>query len=148
VKRDIILADAKPISIIIVTLLTKCYEGLADLGRIYSHPVELFLELASLLPHLVLKPEGQYWVGNPTVEGENFAEKWNYDNGERYRTFDVWCSKLLADMKMISESKELQEIEKRVREVFGIPAPTTDGSELPTTGYRAPPLVRPGRGLA
>jgi hypothetical protein len=148
VKRGVILADDKPISIIIVTLLTQCYEGFADLGRTYSHPVELLLELASLMPHLVLKLEGQYWVGNPTVEGENFAEKWNNDNGKRCRAFDAWCSKLIADMRMISESKELQEIAKRVREVFGIPAQTTDGSELTTTGYHAPPPVHPGRGLA
>lgn len=148
VRRGIIATDAKPISIIIVTLLTSCYEGLADLGRTYDHPVELLDELASLMPHLVLKLEDQYRVDNPTVEGENFAEKWNLDDGERYQAFVTWCRALSADLKTILALTEPQEISRRVREVFGIPAPTTNGTGLSSSGYRAPPPTRPGRGLA
>lgn len=148
VRRGIIAADAKPISIIVVTLLTSCYEGLADLGRAYDHPVELLDELASLMPHLVLKLEDQYRVDNPTVEGENFAEKWNLDDGERYQAFVTWCRALSADLKTILALTEPQEISRRVREVFGIPAPTTNGTGLSSSGYRAPPPTRPGRGLA
>lgn len=148
VRRGIILAEAKPISIVIVTLLTSCYEGLADLGRTYDHPVELLNELASLMPHLVLKLEGQYRVDNPTVEGENFAEKWNQDGGARYRAFVAWCSALSADLKTILALTEPREISNRVREVFGIPAPTADGTGLSSTVYPAPSAIRPGRGLA
>lgn len=148
VRRGIIPADAKPISIIIVTLLTSCYEGLADLGRTYDHPVQLLDELASLVPHLVLKLEDQYRVDNPTVEGENFAEKWNQDAGARHRAFVTWCKALSADLKTILALTEPQEISRRVREVFGIPAPTADGTGLLSTGYLAPPATRPGRGLA
>ncbi len=148
VRRGIISADAKPISIIIVTLLTSCYEGLADLGRTYDHPVELLSELASLMPHLVLKLEGQYRVDNPTVEGENFAEKWSQDGGERHRAFVAWCRSLSADLETILASTEPQDISTRVREAFGIPAPTTGGGGLSPIGYSAPPPTRPGRGLA
>ncbi|WP_240794563.1 nucleotidyltransferase [Azoarcus sp. DD4] len=148
VRRGIIAGEAKPISIIIVTLLTSCYEGLADLGRVYAHPVELLDDLASLLPHLVLKLEDQYRVDNATVEGENFAEKWNHDGGTRYRAFVAWCKALSADLKTILALTEPQEISTRVREVFGIPAPTTDGTGLSSARYPAPPPTRPGRGLA
>lgn len=148
VRRGIILAEAKPISIIIVTLLTSCYEGLADLGRVFNHPVELLDELATLIPHLVLKLEDEYRVDNPTVEGENFAEKWNLDMGDRYRAFVAWCRALSADLKTILALSDPQEISKRVREVFGIPAPTTDGTGLSYSRYPAPPPTRPGRGLA
>lgn len=148
VRRGIIASEVKPISIIIVTLLTSCYEGLADLGRVYAHPVELLDDLASLLPHLVLKLEDQYRVDNPTVEGENFAEKWNHDGGARYGAFVAWCKALSADLKTILALTEPQEISTRVREVFGIPAPTTDATGLSSARYPAPPPTRPGRGLA
>ncbi|TVT73197.1 MAG: nucleotidyltransferase [Denitromonas halophila] len=148
VRRGIIASEVKPISIIIVTLLTSCYEGLADLGRVYIHPVELLDDLASLLPHLVLRLEGQHRVDNPTVEGENFAEKWNHDGGARYRAFVAWCKALSADLKTILALTEPQEISTRVREVFGIPAPTTDGTDLSFARYHPPPPTPAGRGLA
>ena len=148
VRKGLITPEVKPISIIIVTLLTACYQGLADLGRTYNHPVELLDELASFMPHLVLKLEGQYRVDNPTVEGENFAERWNQDGGERHRAFVTWCRVLSADMKTILAATDPQEISKCVREAFGIPAPTTGGTGLSSSGYRAPPPTRPGRGLA
>lgn len=148
VRRGIIAADVKPISIIIVTLLTTCYDGLAELSRTFDHPVELLAELASLMPHLVLKLNGQYRVDNPTVEGENFAEKWNQDDGARYKAFTTWCGVLSADLKTVLALTKPQEISQRAREVFGIPAPTTDGTGLSSIGYRAPSATRPGRGLA
>lgn len=148
VRRGIISAEHKPISIIIVTLLTSCYEGLADLGRTFNHPVELLDELASLMPHLVLKLDGQYRVDNPTVEGENFAEKWNQDDGARYRAFVAWCTALSASLKTILAVTDPQEISKRTREAFGVPAPTSNGTGLSSAGYRPPPATVPGRGLA
>ncbi|HDO1355047.1 hypothetical protein ACK3Y0_06295 [Aeromonas caviae] len=148
VRRGIIEAESKPISIIIVTLLTSCYEGLADLNRTFEHPVELLDELASLMPHLILKLNGKYRVDNPTVEGENFAEKWNDDNGERYRAFVTWCDSLSADLTTILALTDPQAISNRVREVFGIPAQTGGGSDLPTIKAPAPRATPPSSGLA
>lgn len=132
VRRGIIDSKTKPISIIIVTLLTSCYEGLADLNRNFEHPVEVLDELTTFMPHLIQNVNGEYRVDNPTVEGENFAEKWNDDGGERYRAFTTWCTTLSADLKTIISLTDAKEISKRVREVFGIPAPTNDDTELPT----------------
>lgn len=148
VRRGIIEAASKPISIIIVTLLTTCYEGLADLNRSFEHPVELLDELAALMPHLILKLDGKYRVDNPTVEGENFAEKWNDDDGERYRSFMIWCETLSADLKTILALTDPQEISKRVREVFGIPAPSGGGNGLPTIQPPAPRATPASSGLA
>lgn len=119
VYRQKIDKDFKPISIIIVTLLTSCYAGLAELGRTYNHPVELLAELAELLPGMVLELDGKYRVDNPTVEGENFAEKWNQDDGERYEAFHTWCDILAADMRIILAATDPQEIRERVRSTFG-----------------------------
>lgn len=148
VRRGIIEAETKPISIIIVTLLTSCYEGLADLNRSFEHPIELLAELAALLPHLILRLDGKYRVDNPTVEGENFAEKWNDDDGERYRSFMIWCETLSADLKTILALTDPNAISKRVREVFGIPAPTHGGSSLPTLQPPAPRATPASSGLA
>lgn len=119
VHRQTIDKDFKPISIIIVTLLTSCYAGLAELGRTYNHPVELLAELADLLPGMILELDGKYRVDNPTVEGENFAEKWNQDDGERYEAFHTWCDILAADMRIILAATDPQEIRERVRSIFG-----------------------------
>lgn len=148
VRRNIIEAGTKPISIIIVTLLTTCYEGLADLNRSFEHAVELLVELAAFMPHLVLKLDGKYRVDNPTVEGENFAEKWNDDEGERHRAFMTWCDALSADLKTILALTEPQEISKRVREVFGIPAPSGGGNDLPSIQIPAPKATPASSGLA
>ncbi|TDO06264.1 nucleotidyltransferase [Halomonas ventosae] len=147
-RRGVIDAATKPISVIIVTLLTSCYEGLSDLNRSYEHPVELLDELATLMPHLVLKLGGKYRVDNPTVEGENFAEKWNDDGGERYKSFMAWASALSADLQTILSEKDPQAISKRVREVFGIPAPTDGGNGLTTIQPPAPRATPASRGLA
>ncbi len=148
IRRGIITKEFAPISIIIVTLLTQCYEGMAELGHTYGHPVELLAAITSLLPYLVLPSGGQYYVMNPTVEGENFAEKWNTDDGKRFHAFRTWCHSLDTDMKAILEEKDPRAIDKRVREVFGIPAPTSDGSSLSPTTFVAPPPTPAGRGLA
>lgn len=147
-RRGIIDAATKPISVIIVTLLTSCYEGLADLNRSFEHPVELLDELSTLMPHLVLELGGKYRVDNPTVEGENFAEKWNDDGGDRYKSFMAWTSALSADLQTILAEKDPQAISKRVREVFGIPAPTGGGNNLTTIQPSAPRKTPAGRGLA
>lgn len=147
-RRGVIDAATKPISVIIVTLLTSCYEGLADLGRSFEHPIELLDELATLMPHLVLKLDGKYRVDNPTVEGENFAEKWNDDDGERYKSFMTWTNALSADLQTILALKDPQAISRRVREVFGIPAPTGGGNGLTTIQPPAPRATPASHGLA
>lgn len=156
VYRQRIDKDFKPISIIIVTLLTSCYAGLAELGRTYNHPVELLVDLADLLPGMVLKLNGRYHVDNPTVEGENFAERWNMDEGERYQAFETWCDILAADMRTILAATDPQDIRERVRSVFGcggntsgsggLSGPGGSGNQQPTR--RPPPPPPKTTGLA
>ncbi|MCK7472156.1 MAG: hypothetical protein MZU95_16415 [Desulfomicrobium escambiense] len=54
--------------------------------------------------HMVA-PEDEYRVDNPTVDGENFAERWNDDNGSRYRAFRTWCNVLGADLRLILQER-------------------------------------------
>eukprot|EP01037_Dinobryon_pediforme_P031260 gene31260-35675_t len=89
VHRGLLASETQPISIILVTLLTTCYEGLADLiadgSRLpFVHVVDALIAVADLLPEMI--PQNRdygYYLSNPTVIDENFAESWNDDKGER-----------------------------------------------------------------
>ncbi|XLZ69749.1 nucleotidyltransferase [Massilia sp. SR12] len=155
VRRGLLTSETKPISVIIVTLLTQAYEGLADLNRTYSHPIQLLCDLAEMLPHMPEKHEGRYEIANPTVHGENFAEKWNEDDGKRARSFSQWCKLLATDMTAILEASDPVEIRKRVHQAFGTTGAdrgsgTTGGplGGLAASKPAAVSLVQPTRGLA
>ncbi|HJW56936.1 MAG TPA: nucleotidyltransferase [Burkholderiaceae bacterium] len=154
VRRNLVTSDTAPISVIIVTLLTQCYEGLADSQRQFDHPIELLLALAETIPHMIENSNGQYWIANPTVEGENFAERWNGDNGERYKSFRRWCQILTNDLLTILSATDPDTIRQRVQTVFGCTGADPDSGGVRTLGLLAPaqpksaPAARPGRGLA
>lgn len=137
VRRNHILKEFAPISIVIVTLLTRCYKGLADLGQQYTHPVELLVDLAKLMPQVqeADSNNGEYWVSNPTVHGENFAERWNTDNGKRKAAFDRWCDILISDLEKILDQDE-SNVGVSIREVFGCQGgtSTSPGSSTPGGG--------------
>ncbi|WP_423680478.1 nucleotidyltransferase domain-containing protein [Undibacterium sp. WLHG33] len=155
VRRGLITNETKPISVIIVTLLTQAYEGLADLNRTYSHPIELLCDLAEMLPNMPEKRDGRYEISNPTVHGENFAEKWNEDDGTRARTFLQWCKLLATDMTAILDASDPVEIRKRVHHAFGTNGADrssgASGGSLSGLAAAKPTtvtLVQPTRGLA
>jgi len=148
VYRQEIDKASQPISIILVTVVTICYDGLADLideGVLppFSHPVDALVAIADLLPELIVKYPGTgYQLANPTVVGENFAERWNDDEGERAQTFDVWCALLRADLERIAALTDPKEIEAETREVFGCHAssgPTGSGGSGGAGPYIAVP---------
>ncbi|WP_368639918.1 nucleotidyltransferase [Castellaniella ginsengisoli] len=125
IHRGYITEEAQPISIILVTLLTTCYEGLADLiadgtRQPFSHVVDALIALAELLPDMIPKyPELGYYLGNPTVIDENFAERWNLDNGERAKAFKTWCGLLHSDLVAIAALDDSEAMTKKTLEVFG-----------------------------
>ena len=144
--------EHKPISVIIVTLLTQCYEGLADIGATYLHPIQLLADLAELLPNMIEERGTEYWIANPTVEGENFAERWNQDDGERRAAFEKWCDLLIDDLKSILKETEDNKIQERVRRVFGCTGADTSNPK-PSAGLAPSAPTRvvpppPTRGLA
>ncbi|MDE1711992.1 hypothetical protein PWG14_04330 (plasmid) [Chromobacterium amazonense] len=150
VDRGELLAETKPISILIVTLLTQCYEGLADKGKTYHNHIELLSDLVDLMPYMVEIRAGMWWVENPTVAGENFAERWNTDSGERKCAFDQWCMQLQADLLEILQAEDKAALAERVRRAFGT---TSASAPTPPKGLasKAPSsvIVQPAKqGLA
>lgn len=151
VRRGNFDAELKPISVIIVTLLTQCYEGLADIAARHTHPIELLVDLAELMPGMIESRNGEYWIANPTVEGENFAEKWN-TNQDLKDVFDNWCKLLIDDLQSILSAPDELSLRERMRKVFGCSGATgtipPSGSGLapktPSRVYAVPPT----KGLA
>lgn len=161
VHRYEIDRDFQPISIILVTLVTTCYDGLADLidaGELppFAHPVDALIAIADLLPEMIPhNPDWGYQLANPTVVGENFAERWNDDDGERAQTFDAWCGLLRADLERIAALTDPKEIEAETRDVFGCHAESNpsgsggSGGSGPFISIPRPPSPAPSTpGLA
>lgn len=153
VRRNLVTCDVAPISVIISTLLTQCYEGMADGQRQYDHPIELLVALAEAMPYMVEIRDGDFWIANPTVDGENFAERWN-DDASRLEGFRLWCRLLVSDLFTILAADDPQTIQDRVQQVFGCTgASASQGPAKPlgllaVTKPSSTPAVKPGRGLA
>lgn len=152
VRRNYIEPELKPISIIIVTLLTQCYEGLVNNGATYNHPIKLLIDLVELMPHMIETRNNQLWVANPTVDGENFAEKWN-NNPKLQECFNKWATFLLEDLNTIMSNTDETSRRDYIKQIFGCttshtPTPTNSGGGLaprkPTQPHKAPPT----KGLA
>lgn len=153
VHRNYLTADAQPISIILVTLLTTCYEGLADLvddgaRPPFSHVVDALIALAELLPDMIpYYPNSGYHLANPTVVDENFAERWNTDEGERAEAFRTWCGLLQADLAAIAALDDPEEMTAKTLEVFGCTAASGpkggNGNSGPRITLPSPPPPAP-----
>ncbi|RFP13298.1 nucleotidyltransferase [Duganella sp. BJB488] len=155
VRRNLVSGEFKPISVIISTLLTQAYEGLADLGKTYNHPIELLCDLAQMLPSMPQMAGTDYVIANPTVEGENFAEKWNDDGGKRVLAFTLWSKLLIDDLTQILNATDLADVREKVHRAFGTTGADRGpgGSGSPVGGLAAArpstvTPVRPTRGLA
>ncbi len=113
---------AKPISVILVTLAAKAYDQIATSGAYTtSSAIEVALELVARMPQFITYGE-EIRVENPAmpgVHGENFAEKWNTDNGLRAREFSTWHEALMQDLAALFAEEYSKRSEERVRAVFG-----------------------------
>ena len=93
--RDVMFKDdennTKPISIIITTLCGQVYDGettIFDTIEGFLERVESFLNRN--------RAGGHYFISNPSMPEENFADKW-IKHPERQRAFFDWLNRLKAD---------------------------------------------------
>lgn len=113
--------DAKPISVILVTLAGHAYQELHTATTVMS-PIQAVLEVVERLPRNIYRGTLGYSVKNPALASENFADAWNRDNGERAREFQRWHTQLLGDLQLFFGREDGADVEARIRTVFG-----TDG---------------------
>ena len=109
----------QPISILISTLAAHAYE------KNHSNPalsrMELLLEVIDSMPLFIEKENGKYAVNNPTVEGENFADKWNEEKTGRLRrqAFINWHRQVCGDIRTLLTSQDKQSIREALKKAFG-----------------------------
>jgi hypothetical protein len=87
-----------PISIIITTLAAKSYEYCIRHFTYYNE-YSLMIDTLKNMPLFIETKNTLHWIENPTVTGENFAEKWNYTPIKK-QNFDLWH----ADITKLFES--------------------------------------------
>jgi len=92
--RDIMFKDNEdnaPISIIITTLAARAYSNEND---IYSALENILNILDSFIE---IREGNKYWIPNPAMPLENFAEKWNEDPNKK-DAFFAWVEKAREDI--------------------------------------------------
>ena len=99
--RDIMFGkdENKPISIIITTLAAKAYQKEANI-------VDALINILSNMASFI-EPKYSYahekviqWIGNPTNEEENFADKWPAEP-KKEEAFYAWLEKAQEDFQVI-----------------------------------------------
>jgi len=79
-----------PISIIITTLSAHAYRGELSV-------VEAIKGILKTMHNFIEVRNGEYWIENPAMEDENFAEKWN-DDADKQAQFMRWLKQANEDI--------------------------------------------------
>lgn len=110
-----------PISVILVTLATHAYNHLLTYQSTeFTSPIEAVLALIEIMPEFIeVMDDGKWRVENPKLPEENFADKWNSDNGARHAEFFRWHTKLEADLEALLHQSHRTPDEDKIRSVFG-----------------------------
>lgn len=112
--------EAMPISVILVTLATHAYVDLYNRRGDFSSPIEVVLAIVEAMPSYIGKNSRGWNVENPKLPGENFADKWNSDNGLRHAEFMRWHAKLETDLEALLYQSTRTATEDKIRSVFGV----------------------------
>lgn len=112
--------EAQPISVILVTLAGHAYNDLVTTRpRAFASPIEVVLELVVQLPKWIDRQTAEIRVPNPKHQRENFADRWNKDQGARDREFRIWHGQLMTDLEALFSEDYDKRSEQRIKSVFG-----------------------------
>jgi hypothetical protein len=130
--------DFAPISVIIVTLATHAYQHLHDTqATSFDSPLEVLLAVVERMPEHIERNGVAFRVENPRLPRENFADRWNTDNGVRYGEFLRWHKALVNDLEALLHQKRSGATEDRIRKVFGGVGVDAWKASRPTSGILA-----------
>ena len=110
-------ASAKPISIIITTLAAEAYRNEADPWL----ALEALISAVDGYRHsnLIQERNGEWYIPNPTNPAENFADRWNRDNGQRAKAFFDWIGFLKTDLLEMKSISSLPALQSHLELLFG-----------------------------
>lgn len=94
-------ADFKPISVVITTLASRAYVEVMKTEKVYESEFDLILDVIELMPHHIETVGEVVIIANPTMQQENYAEKWNRveeQEGVKYRQAFFEWHKAAVDM--------------------------------------------------
>jgi len=110
-----------PISVIIVTLAGLAFENIWLTRRnSFTSPIEVVLAIIEEMPNWIERAApGNYLVPNPALKQENFAERWNTDNGLRAGEFFRWHQQLEDDIEALLTDEYSKGSERKLKAIFG-----------------------------
>jgi hypothetical protein len=111
--------ECAPISIIIVTLAARAYDDMRRNRAVFRSPLDAALTLVEKMPDYIVRENGKYFACNPCLAGENFADKWNHDDGARAKQFGRWHTTMLNDLELLTHQSSEKASEADIRKVFG-----------------------------
>ncbi|MGH8250085.1 MAG: nucleotidyltransferase domain-containing protein [Steroidobacteraceae bacterium] len=144
-----------PISVIITTLAAHLYGNEPDvysalsgiIGKLHGHAalvenkaIDRALATMGLIQR---RPDGTWYIGNPSNPKENFADRWHEDNHARARAFFAWVDALQNDLLNILGETNPQLLKEHLSRVLGagVVAKTFDALVPPTATIDAPPRI-------
>ncbi len=109
-----------PISVVIVTLATQAYENLLRTrAHSFTSPIEVLLAVVDEMPNYIDQRNGTFKVLNPELLTENFADRWNSDEGQRAREFRRWHGQLTQHLEALLTDEFSTTTEAKLLSVFG-----------------------------
>jgi hypothetical protein len=113
--------EAAPISVIIVTLATRAFENIwATRSNAFTSPIEVVLAILEEMPNWIARDtNGRYLITNPMLPTENFADRWNSDQGMRAREFFRWHAQLEEHLEALLTEDYSRSTESTLMSVFG-----------------------------
>ncbi|MEM5329191.1 hypothetical protein VSR34_21710 [Paraburkholderia sp. JHI2823] len=118
-QRYCALHHSKNMCQVVKSLATHAYNAAIANRHMYSNAIEVLLDVVESMPDYIGVCGGRYSVCNPEHEGENFAERWNEDDGMRARAFYKWHGQLKSDLNALFADSYSRSGEAQIRKVFG-----------------------------
>ncbi len=122
--------DYRPISAILTTLAGFAYEKLANnqTNIVIHNPFEVMQAVIETMPEFIKGTPGHWEVLNPVNKNENFAEKWNREDGENYQAafFDWYSGAVTAFSIGLQEFSSNALFQEALNESFSIGPSTVD----------------------
>jgi hypothetical protein len=134
--------EAAPISVIIVTLAGNTFGELWRTRRDeFTSPIEVVLAIVEEMPKgIKCDANGKFFVTNPMLPTENFADRWNTDQGVRAREFKRWHAQLENHLEALLTDEYSASAESKLSAVFGQAGVDAWKDSLGLTAERSPLL--------